>query len=67
MCGILCDKLIGPYSGMLNGDKYRLFLYQELSQLLENLSIRERTTIWLPHYSAAAKKKKILDGDYPNR
>lgn len=63
-CGIIGDKLIGPYfiDGNLNGNKYRNFLENELPTLLEELDLEVRQHMWFQHdgcpahYSALARE-----------
>jgi len=72
-CGIIENKLIGPYfiEGNLNGTKYRNFLEQELPLLLEDVAMDVRRTMWFQHdgcpahFSTAARE--ILDRDYNGR
>uniref|UniRef100_V5GSI1 DUF4817 domain-containing protein n=1 Tax=Anoplophora glabripennis TaxID=217634 RepID=V5GSI1_ANOGL len=47
-CGILDGNLIGPYfyEGKLNGQMYLNFLQNELPELLENISINVRRSLW---------------------
>lgn len=69
-CGIMGDKLIGPvfFNGILNGQKYRYFLDQELPLLLEELSLQERRSMWFQHDGCPAHfsigARQILDQIY---
>lgn len=72
-CGIIGNKLIGPYfiEGNSNGIKYRNFLEQELPVLLEGVTLDVRQSMWFQHdgcpahYSIAARE--VLDRDYNGR
>lgn len=72
-CGIIGDKLIGPYfiDGNLNGNKYRNLLENELPDLLEDLSLELRQNMWFQHdgcpahYSVLARQ--VLDRDFNGR
>ncbi|EZA46439.1 hypothetical protein X777_00158, partial [Ooceraea biroi] len=72
-CGIIGDKLIGPYfiEGTLDGAKYRNFLQDELTPLLEDLSIDERLNMWFQHDGCPAhysrRARKVLDRYYNGR
>lgn len=47
-CGIINDKLIGPFffRQNLTGDTYLHFLENELTDFLDNMSIQERRKLW---------------------
>lgn len=72
-CGILGNKLIGPYfiDGTLNGIKYRNFLEHELPPLLEDVALPIRQIMWFQHdgcpahYSATARE--VLNRDFNGR
>lgn len=72
-CGIIGDKLIGPYfiDGNLNGIKYRNILEEKLPRLLEDVSLEVRQNMWFQHdgcpahYSRGARE--VLDRLYNNR
>lgn len=62
-CGILGDRLIGPYffEGHWTGLRYLHFLRQELPLLLEDVPLHDRLTMWLqqdgapPHSTLAVR------------
>ena len=72
-CGIIGDKLIGPYfiEGNLNGEKYANFLRNQFPVLLEDLTLELRQTMWFQHdgcpahYSLVARE--ILNNVYNQR
>ncbi|KOC60758.1 hypothetical protein WH47_06904, partial [Habropoda laboriosa] len=47
-CGLLHNKIIGPYfiDGMLNSRKYERILKDALPELLENISLDIRQSMW---------------------
>ena len=55
-CGILGDKVIGPYiiDGTLTGAKYRNFLTEELPLLLEDVPLETRSQMWYQHEGCPA-------------
>lgn len=53
-CGLINDKLVGPYilDGALNGVTYLQFLQDTLPELLEDIPIQTRTTMFYQHDGA---------------
>lgn len=50
-CGILNDKLIGPFffRDNLTGNNYLNFLQNELGNFIDNLPLEERRNLWFQH------------------
>lgn len=63
-CGILNNKIIGPYffDGSLDGAAYSRFIEEELPQLLEDVPLHTRVHMWYQqdgcpaHYSLQARR-----------
>nr|WP_253308897.1 DUF4817 domain-containing protein [Rickettsia endosymbiont of Ceutorhynchus assimilis] len=72
-CGIIGDKLIGPYfiEGTLDGPKYRRFLSDHLPALLANLTRQQRANMWYQHDGCPAHYARIsqekLNRDFRDR
>ncbi|XP_076652404.1 uncharacterized protein LOC143358814 [Halictus rubicundus] len=72
-CGILCSKIVGPYfiQGTLTGIKYAAFLRQDLSGLLEEITLFDRERMWFQHDGCPAHYSKVagtvLNMKYPGR
>ena len=72
-CGIIGDSLIGPFfiDGILTGEKYTQFLNEQLPQLLEDMPLQERMTMWYQHDGCpahyAVTSREVLDRNYPGR
>jgi len=72
-CGIHNNRIIGPYffNEPLNGHSYRVFLQQQLPELLEEVNLQERQSMWFqqdgapPHFHRAVRE--YLDQEYPQR
>lgn len=71
--GVLGNRLIGPFRlpERINSETYLQFLRSDLPELLEDVSLMQRTTMWYqqdgapPHYGREIKN--YLDSKYPNR
>lgn len=72
-CGILGDKIIGPhvFQGYLTGEIYLNFLRNDLLELLEDIPLDIRRTMWYQHDGCPAHfsldVRNHLNNIYPNR
>lgn len=72
-CGMIGNHLIGPFfiDGRLTGEKYVEFLQNDLNNLLEDVPLRERRSMWFMHDGAPPHTSRIardfLNNRYPNR
>lgn len=72
-CGIINDKLIGPFffRQNLTGDTYLHFLENELTDFLDNMSIQERRKLWFVHDGCPAHSARIvsewLNGEFGDK
>jgi hypothetical protein len=72
-CGLLGDKLIGPFvfDNNLTGDTYEFFLRNELPGLLEDIPLVVTSQLYFqhdgapPHYTRHVRE--YLDESFPNR
>lgn len=72
-CGLFNGRLIGPYfyDGTLTGERYLEFLQNSLPDLLEDIPINERATMWWqqdgasPHF--ARRVRSYLDVNFEER
>jgi hypothetical protein len=72
-CGIIDGQIVGPlvFNENLNGERYLVFLRQELPVLLENVSLETRMNMWYQHDGCPAHFSRIvrdyLNQQFPNR
>lgn len=72
-CGMIGRHLVGPffYEDILDGRRYLRFLQEDLPDLLEDVPLQLRASIWLQHDGApphrARDVKQYLDNTYGER
>lgn len=72
-CGILGDRIIGPFvfDGHLNGESYLNFLENDLPNLLEDIPLDVRASMWYQHDGCPShysqRVRDFLNIIYPNR
>ena len=72
-CGILNDKLLGPFffRENLNGDRYLNFLETEIGEFLDDMVLEERQNLWFQHDGCPAHSTRNvsqwLNRTFPNK
>lgn len=72
-CGVLGDRIIGPFvfDGYLNGESYLNFLQNDLPNLLEDIPLDVRASMWYQHDGCPShysqRVRDFLNVRYPNR
>lgn len=72
-CGVLGDRIIGPFvfDGHLNGESYLNFLQNDLPNLLEDIPLDVRASMWYQHDGCPShysqRVRDFLNVRYPNR